>query len=132
MIIYYDGYGYNFYYGDFGYYEYSLNDAPPGVNPTPVYYGGGGGGGSGAAGIIVPIVCVCCICCCMWYCKNKNKVNNGEGGESEDTDMQNQFELAQETSMVASNLDISNIMATDTDSKAKAYQMGAGIKPIRS
>jgi hypothetical protein len=42
MLVYYDGYGYNFYYGDFGYYEYSLNEAPPGVTPTPVYNGGAG------------------------------------------------------------------------------------------
>ena len=25
-LVYYDGYGYNFYYGDYGYYEYSLNE----------------------------------------------------------------------------------------------------------
>jgi len=25
-MIYYDGYGYNFYYGQYGYYEYSVND----------------------------------------------------------------------------------------------------------
>ena len=26
LIIYYDGYGYNFYYGTNGYYEYSVNE----------------------------------------------------------------------------------------------------------
>ena len=25
LMVYYDGYGYNFYYGDYGYYEYSVN-----------------------------------------------------------------------------------------------------------
>ena len=74
LIVYYDGYGYNFYYGDFGYYEYSLNEAPPGVTPTPVYYGGGGdGGGGGVVLIFVGIIC-CCFCCGVYYAeKNKNK-----------------------------------------------------------
>jgi hypothetical protein len=26
LLIYYDGYGYNFYYGEYGYYEYSINE----------------------------------------------------------------------------------------------------------
>ena len=57
---------------------------------------------------------------------------DGEGGESEDTDMQDQFQLAQQTSMVTSSLDKSKIMEPDTDPKAKVYQMGAGIYPIRN
>ena len=28
LIVYYDGYGKNFYYGDYGYYEYSVNEEP--------------------------------------------------------------------------------------------------------
>lgn len=28
LIVYYNGYGYNFYYGQYGYYEYSVNQRP--------------------------------------------------------------------------------------------------------
>ena len=36
-VTYYDGYGYNFFYGDYDYYEFSVNDAPlGGVSPGVV------------------------------------------------------------------------------------------------
>ena len=73
LLVYYDGYGYNFYYGDFGYYEYSLNEAPPGVTPTPVYYGGGGDGGGGGGVVLIFIGVICCCFCCGVYCAEKNK-----------------------------------------------------------
>ena len=28
LMVYYNGYGYNFYYGQYGYYEYSVNQRP--------------------------------------------------------------------------------------------------------
>jgi hypothetical protein len=91
LIVYYDGYGYNFYYGDFGYYEYSLNDAPPGVTPSPVYYGGSKGEEEGLGWIAIPIIICCCFCSMFCFICRKAKVMDGEGGESEDTDMQDQF-----------------------------------------
>jgi hypothetical protein len=39
-LIYYDGYGYNFYYGDYGYYEYSINEIPSGSGWIPAIIGG--------------------------------------------------------------------------------------------
>ena len=62
---YYDGYGYNFYYGDYNYYEYSLNDS--------VYSGGGGGGGAG--GWIWSIFSCCCFVCCVRFVHKKNTEN---------------------------------------------------------
>jgi hypothetical protein len=42
LLTYYDGYGYNFYYNTYGYYEYS-------VNPSPPSSGGGGSAGEDSA-----------------------------------------------------------------------------------
>ena len=50
LLIYYDGYGYNFYYGNYGYYEYSVNERQ--------------GGGSG----VVIVIAVCSVCCCFLMC----------------------------------------------------------------
>jgi hypothetical protein len=54
--MYYDGYGYNFYYGDYDYYEYSVNDARASRM------------GIGAVlGIVIPLVfclLICCVVCC--------------------------------------------------------------------
>ena len=47
LLIYYDGYGYNFYYGGYGYYEYS-------VNPRP----------GPSTGFVVGII-ICSVCCCI-------------------------------------------------------------------
>ena len=75
LIVYYDGYGYNFYYGDFGYYEYSLNEAPPGVTPTPVYNGGAGReGGGGPAAFFIVCAALCC-CCGFGIYNNETKKN---------------------------------------------------------
>ena len=52
-MVYYDGYGYNIYYGTYGYYEYS-------VNPSPDTYSGSSGGGGGIAGVIV-YLCFCLV-----------------------------------------------------------------------
>ena len=54
LLVYYDGYGYNFYYGTYGYYEYSVNQQPP-----PNRSGGGTGG------IIVAIIFGICCCGCI-------------------------------------------------------------------
>jgi hypothetical protein len=42
LLIYYDGYGYNFYYGEYGYYEYSVNESR--------------GGSSGSLWALIPVV----------------------------------------------------------------------------
>ena len=54
LLVYYDGYGYNFYYGTYGYYEYSVNQRPP---PT--------GGAGGAGGVIIAIIFGICCCGCI-------------------------------------------------------------------
>ena len=56
-VTYYDGYGYNFFYGDFGYYEFSVNDPPQGEASASV------------AGIIISSVmfsCFICLTCFMF------------------------------------------------------------------
>lgn len=51
LLIYYNGYGYNFYYNTYGYYEYSVNPSPP------------SSGGGGSAGAIIGTICYCfCLC----------------------------------------------------------------------
>jgi hypothetical protein len=82
LVVYYDGYGYNFYYDTYGYYEYSVH---------PEYEGGGGGygtgsgGGGGSEGGVRPIqilwiilIVLALICCAVLfgYCeaRHKNKV----------------------------------------------------------
>ena len=47
LIVYYDGYGYNFYYGRYGYYEYSVNQRPE----------------SSAGSAIGSLIG--CLCCCI-------------------------------------------------------------------
>jgi len=49
LLIYYNGYGYNFYYNTYGYYEYSVNPSPP------------SSGGGGSTGAVIGILC-CCLC----------------------------------------------------------------------
>ena len=66
MLIYYDGYGYNFYYGSYGYYEYS-------VHPRQK--------GSGGGGVVVFLCLCCCFICLIGYCIHAGKCQGG--GESE-------------------------------------------------
>ena len=56
LRVYYDGYGYNFYYGNYGYYEYS-------VHPSQ---------GSSAVSFIFLLVCVC-FCCVPCFCYHRMK-----------------------------------------------------------
>ena len=56
--MYYDGYGYNFYYGNYGYYEYSVYDDGPNVIVHTT-----------ASGLVWAIVIiVLCVFCCCWGC----------------------------------------------------------------
>lgn len=76
-VIYYDGYGYNFYYGAYGYYE----DSP---NPYPAM-------STGAIVAIVVILVCCCCCVCGYFCaklsKNASDTNNKvEVSQSEQLD----------------------------------------------
>ena len=54
LIVYYDGYGYNFYYNTYGYYEYSVNQRPPSNSS-----------GGGMAGLIIGIIFGVCCCGCI-------------------------------------------------------------------
>jgi hypothetical protein len=62
-----DGYGYNFYYGAYGYYEYSMN---PQMRSS--------GGGGMIAGIVVGVLLVACICCCVCYMMKKGGSEDDE------------------------------------------------------
>lgn len=52
MLTYYDGYGYNYYFATYGYYDYSVNPRDPNAE--------GGGGG-----LIFLLIIICFICCAM-------------------------------------------------------------------
>lgn len=78
-IIYYDGYGWNFYYGQGGYYEYSINPSstlittytsPSGTRTTVVQKSSAGG----IIGAVVGICLFCSIVCCIIWCMRKAKV----------------------------------------------------------
>jgi hypothetical protein len=62
-IAYYDGYGYNFYYGAYGYYEYAVH---------PVAYSSGSNVGYIVA-VILLLVLICCICVGCTRSRNGNR-----------------------------------------------------------
>ena len=76
LLVYYDGYGYNFYYDDYGYYEYSVNEQK---------------NEGGAAGSVIFIILCCCCCTFVIYkilvrnkcIKDKPCCGDDDGDESE-------------------------------------------------
>ena len=94
LVVYYDGYGYNFYYGDYGYYEYSVNEKE-----------------SSGGGIIGTLIAVAFIIGIIYlYLKIKAKLLGQEEQEEPDSDyerstlpqhtfnQQPQYEMVNQTS----------------------------------
>lgn len=67
LLVYYDGYGYNFYYGRYGYYEYSVNQTPEGEDPL--------------VGAIITGVCLLCSCGMIAYCIYESREESDEEEE---------------------------------------------------
>lgn len=63
LMVYYDGYGYNFYYGTYDYYDYSVNEQDPNIRVNVNAKGGGGGGGV----VVLVILIICCCFCGLVY-----------------------------------------------------------------
>ena len=55
LLIYYNGYGYNFYYGGYGYYEYSVHPEDTSTRDTVI-------------SICIGVCCCCIICFMCWRC----------------------------------------------------------------
>ena len=64
LIIYYDGYGYNFYYGEYGYYEYSVNEREQDQKGTIIFVG--------------LILAICCLIFFRYMCKKGCKSNDND------------------------------------------------------
>jgi hypothetical protein len=65
LLVYYNGYGYNFYYGRYGYYEYSINQTDPGQT-------------NDLAGVIILIVCCGCVIGSIIYLIKTHKYEEGD------------------------------------------------------
>jgi hypothetical protein len=78
LVVYYDGYGYNFYYGRYGYYDYSINQIPVYMAPPP------SANSTAIAGLVVCCVCVGCIVKAILFCRSQNKPTDVENEEDED------------------------------------------------
>jgi hypothetical protein len=78
LAVYYDGYGYNFYYARYGYYEYSIN-LKEYIAPVQK---------SNAGAIAVLVVCFACVvggaCACDHFCCKSKKPNDTEDEEDGD------------------------------------------------
>ena len=71
LLVYYDGYGYNFYYGRYGYYEYSINQTPQDQ-------------GNPVVGIVITAICCMCAIGTIIYCIKTSRDEEGsEYGGSE-------------------------------------------------
>ena len=70
LLIYYDGYGYNYYYGGYGYYEYSVHPEDTSTRDSII-------------GIIVGVCCYCILCFFCYRCKK-----DAEAIDSDDSDQE--------------------------------------------
>lgn len=67
LMVYYNGYGYNFYYGRYGYYEYSINQSDPNQ-------------GDPVVGAVMTAVCCFCFIGMIIYCIKTSKDEEEEYG----------------------------------------------------
>lgn len=67
LLVYYNGYGYNFYYGGYGYYEYSVHPEDTSTRDT----------------IVTLVIVCCCVCCCIFFCYRCNKDRKDADSDSD-------------------------------------------------
>ena len=104
LDIYYNGYGYNFYYGKYGYYQNSPN--------AVVHVRRSGGGGNTGLFFICFVAFICvCVCLIMVICRNKKGAIDEEVFE-EETD-----EVVEETVIIEER-------EVEYDQSPQVYTMG--------